>query len=72
MGDPRVEKLADLLVNYSIGAKPGQTVAIQGSTLAEPLIRALYASTLSAGAHPTVLATLPGMEEILYRLASDE
>ena len=38
MADPRVEKLADLLVNYSIAAKPGQKVAIQGSILAEPLI----------------------------------
>ena len=72
MSDLRVEKLADLLVNYSIAAKPGQKVAIQGTTLAEPLIRAVYASILKAGAHPTVLAVLPGMEEILYRDASDE
>ena len=39
MADTRVEKLADLLVNYSIAAKPGQKIAIHGSTLAEPLIR---------------------------------
>ena len=72
MSDPRVEKLADLLVNYSIAAKPGQKVAIQGSTLAEPLIRAVYAFVLKAGAHPLVLASLPGLEEIYYRHASDE
>jgi aminopeptidase len=72
MADRRVEQLADLLVNYSIAAKPGQKVAIQGSTLAEPLIRAVYASVLRAGAHPTVLAALPGLEEIFYRYASDE
>ena len=72
MSDIRVEKLADLLVNYSIGVKPGQTVAIQGSSLAEPLIRALYASILKAGGHPTVLATLPGLDEIFFRHASDE
>ena len=72
MADTRVEKLADLLVNYSIAAKPGQKIAIHGSTLAEPLIRALYASILNAGAHPTVLATLPGLDEILYRHGSDE
>jgi aminopeptidase len=72
MGDPRIEKLADLLVNYSVAAKPGQKVAIQGSTLAEPLIRALYASALKAGAHPMVFAVLPGMEEILFRYGSDE
>lgn len=72
MADPRVEKVADLLVNYSIAAKPGQKVAIQGSTLAEPLLKALYAAALRAGAHPSVLATLPGLEEIFYRHASDE
>ena len=72
MADPRVEKLADLLVNYSIAAKPGQKVAIQGRATAEPLLRALYAAVLKAGAHPTVLATLPGMEETFYRHASDE
>jgi aminopeptidase len=72
MSDTRVEKLADLLVNYSIGVKTGQTVAIQGSTLAEPLIRSLYAATLRAGGHPTVLATLPGLDEIFFRHASEE
>ena len=72
MGDPRVEKLADLLVGYSIAVKPGQEVAIQGTTLAEPLIRALYASVLKAGAHPTVIATLPCLQETFYRHASSE
>lgn len=72
MADPRVEKLADLLVNYSIAAQPGQRVAIMGSTLAEPLIRAIYASVLKAGAHPTVLATLPGLDEIFFQNATDE
>ncbi len=72
MADPRIEKLADLLVNYSIAAKPGQNIAVQGSTLAEPLIQAVYASLLRAGANPTVLAVLPGIEELSYRHASDE
>jgi aminopeptidase len=72
MLDPRVEKLADLLVTYSIAAKPGQRIAIQGNTLAEPLIRAVYASVLKAGAHPMLLATLPGLNEIFYLHASDE
>ena len=28
MRDPRLEKLADVLVNYSVGVKPGQLVRI--------------------------------------------
>ncbi|HEU4723795.1 MAG TPA: aminopeptidase [Candidatus Eisenbacteria bacterium] len=72
MADRRVEQLADLLVNYSIEARPGQRIAIQGSTLAEPLIEAVYRSVLKAGAHPTVFAVLPGLEEVFFRHASDD
>lgn len=72
MPDPRVEKLADLLVQYSVAVQPGQRIAIQGNALAEPLIRAVYASVLKSGGHPFVLAVLPGLEEVLYRHASDE
>lgn len=72
MSDPRVERLADLLVQYSIAVRPGQKIAIQGSTLAEPLIRAIYASVLKAGGHPYVYAVIPGMDETLYLHASDD
>ena len=30
MHDPRIDKLADLLVNYSLEIQPGQTVMIKG------------------------------------------
>jgi len=72
MADPRIEKLADLLVNYSIAVKPGQKIAIQGSTVAEPLLHAVYASVLKAGGHPMVYLSLPGFEETFYRLASND
>jgi aminopeptidase len=72
MTDPRIEKLADVLVNYSLAVKPGDKVAIQGITLGEPLMKQVYARVLRAGGYPLVLATLPGMEEIFYRNASDE
>jgi len=32
MADIRVEKMADLLVNYSVAVKPGDKVVIQGET----------------------------------------
>ena len=38
MSDIRVEKLADLLVNYSVEVKPGDKVVIQGETGGEPLL----------------------------------
>jgi leucyl aminopeptidase (aminopeptidase T) len=37
--DQRIEKLAELLVNYSIAVKPDDKVLIRAHTLAEPLVR---------------------------------
>jgi len=70
--DIRVEKLAELIVNYSSAVRQGDKVLIQGSTLAEPLLKALYARVLQAGGHPFVLSALPNTDEIFYRYASDE
>jgi aminopeptidase len=72
MTDPRIEKLADVLVNYSVAVRPGDKVAVRGSTLAAPLLEAIYSKALQAGGHPMVLPVLPGLEERFYRHASDE
>lgn len=72
MLDPRVDKLADVLVNYSVAIRPGDKVVIRGDTLAEPLLLAVYAKVLQAGGHPFMLTTLPGTMELFYRYASDE
>lgn len=72
MKDPRIEKLADLLVNYSLAIKPGEHVLIRGSHLAEPLILEVYKKMLLAGAFPMVFPTLPSLNEAFYQLASKE
>jgi aminopeptidase len=72
MTDPRIEKLADVLVNYSVAVKPGDTVNVSGDALAAPLLRAVYARVLQAGGLPYLDISLPGMDELLYRYASDE
>ncbi len=72
MRDERIFKLADLLVNYSVAVKPGDKVFIRGSSLAEPLIYAVYEKVLQAGGHPLYLGSLPGLQEIFYKNASDE
>ncbi|MCR4393382.1 MAG: aminopeptidase [Dehalococcoidales bacterium] len=72
MKDIRIEKMAELLVDYSVGVKRGDKVAIQGETLAEPLLKAIYTKVLQAGGHPFLLVSPPGIDEILYRFASDE
>lgn len=71
MLDLRVEKLADVLVNYSVAVRPGDKVFIHGDWLAEPLLRAVYIKVLQAGGHPLTYVNLPGTQEALLRLGSD-
>jgi len=72
MHDERVEKLADLLVNYSVAVRPGDKVIIQGGAMAEPLVKAVYVKALQAGGYPLVWVDLPGMWELTYHYSSDD
>lgn len=72
MSDIRVERLADVLVNYSVAVQPGHTVLIQGSPLAAPLLKAIFVRVLEAGGLPMTRIALPGLEELLFRHGSDE
>lgn len=72
MADPRVERLADVLVNYSTEVKEKEVVLIRGSTLAAPLIRALYKKVLQAGAYPRLRISLPEMAKTFYDFANDD
>lgn len=72
MSDPRINKLADVLVNYSVGVRPGDKVLISGSSLAAPLLKAVYIKALQAGGHPLMMVSLPDIDSLLYRYASNE
>jgi aminopeptidase len=61
LADPRVEKFAQILVNYSARIKAGDRVLIEATTQAEPLVRAIYLEVLKAGGHPVPLVQLPDM-----------
>jgi aminopeptidase len=54
MDDPRLTKLADVLVNYSVAVRPGDLVRINGPLAARPLVVAVYRAVLAAGGHPHV------------------
>lgn len=52
IADPRLQKMAEVIVNYSLEVKPGQLVLFRGtSPLAMPLMQALYAEALKVGAN---------------------
>lgn len=71
MLDPLAAKLADLLVNYSLKIKKNQTVLIEGSSEAAPLINEIYRYTLRAGGHPFTYVRLPGQSYIFHKEAAD-
>ncbi len=72
MVDPRIVKLANVLVNYSVEVKPNQLVRISGPSIAEPLIVELYRAVIKAGAHPVVYMRPESVGEILYKEGNEE
>lgn len=72
MADVRLEKWADLMVNYSLGVKPGDRVLLRATPLSEPLISAVYVKIMEAGGNPFVYVELPSTNELLFKHASDE
>ena len=80
MTDPRIKKLAQVLVNYSTEVKEKQLVAIMGRPHATPLINEVYREVLRAGAYPYALTTgfppftpgLQGLDYILYSEANQD
>ncbi len=72
MTDLRVEKLARVLVQYSLDMKPGEQLAIKTNPFADELNLALYKEALLAGAHPFFMNEVPGMWDIFYEFAPAE
>jgi aminopeptidase len=72
MRDARVERLAELIVDYSLELRQGQIIRIDGFDVAAPFALALYRCALSAGAHPYTSLGFSGLLEILLEHGSDE
>ena len=72
MRDPRLAKLAQVLIHYSLKVRPGQLVRISGPAAAEPLIVEAYREILAAGAHPYTRIAIDGPEEIFFKQATDD
>jgi aminopeptidase len=72
MSDPRIKKLADLLVNYSVKVKPGQWVLITSHIIAEPLANEVLRAVLEAGGLPQILMSSDDLVETDLRYSSDE
>ncbi len=72
MADPRIAKLADVLVHYSARVKQGDLVKIQGSALCEPLLAECYRAVLKAGGNPYIHLVSEQAAEDFVRYANTE
>ncbi|MCC6682766.1 MAG: aminopeptidase [Phycisphaeraceae bacterium] len=72
MRDQRLDKLARVLVEYSVGIKPGQLVRLAGPVVGTPLLEALYEAVLRAGGHPFIKCTPDNAQDIFFAAANDE
>lgn len=72
MSDPRIVKLADILVNYSTEVKPGEWVYIRGGIESIPLLTEVVSHVVRAGGHPTIDLTADDLEEAFLSEATKE
>jgi len=71
MPDARVEKLAKVLVKYSLDIQPGEEMVLEAESMAQELSLAAYKEAMLAGAHVLVMTDLPGATEAFFKHASD-
>jgi aminopeptidase len=69
--DNRITRLAQVLVQYSLGVKEQEKVSIVGSTASEPLLREIYQELLLSGAHPTLHIEFQDRNYLYFKLAKD-
>lgn len=72
MTDPRLKKLADLLVNYSLRIQPGDWVWILAQPVAEPLLREVAAGIVRAGGRPTIQMSMDSVTEAVLGASNPE
>jgi aminopeptidase len=72
MMDPRIDKIAQILVEYSVDVQPGELVVIEGNTAGAPLVEAVYRRVIRRGGLPHLEIDLPGLRTFFMREASPE
>lgn len=60
MKDPRVDRMARILIDYSANIQSGDRILLETEPAAEPLVRALFERTLERGGHPHLMINLSG------------
>jgi aminopeptidase len=71
VSNPRLARLADVLVGYSAGVQPGELVLLEAPVIVEPLLEEMYRAVLEAGGQPVTRVGLD-LAEVLYGEGSDD
>jgi len=69
LADPRIEKLAQVLIHYSLRLKKDEWVIISGPAVAEELLKASLVEALKVGAFVTLRSGIPDATYLYYRYA---
>ena len=72
MIDPRLSRLADVLVHYSTRVRKGDLVCINAEPAAMPLIEAVFEACVKAGANPYWSPRSETLTELMLAHASEE
>ncbi len=72
MNDPRLTKLANLIVNYSVSVKPDENVFIICDEVAIPWMKAMVEASIKAGGKVETLIKCQEVNEIVLKYGSDE
>jgi aminopeptidase len=72
MADPRIERLAHTLVNYSVAVEPGDTVALTGDTSGLPLFEETYREVIRAGGYCIPILADGNMNNFFLRNATED
>lgn len=68
----QLKKMSQVIVYYSLMVKPGDLVWMTGELMGLPLMEAIYAELIQAGAHVRTTIIPAGWDEIFFRHASKD
>lgn len=67
-----VERWGELLADYCLAVRPGESVVIASELEGRPLVEAAYRAVVLRGGHPLVRLELPGLAEFFVERAGGE
>ena len=70
--DPRIKKLANLLVNHSLSIRKNDLVGVFAGPEAKDLVNEISKLILLKGAYPIIRSRIEGFSYTYYSYASDE